>query len=457
MDWKPLLLSVAPALFISGCVSSDQVELPPPRPLAAAYPSIDPQTPDNAETNQPVANPTGPLTLSDALAAALMHNPELHAFAYEIRMADAHALQAGLWPNPELSLSVDEYNRDGAGFDSAETSIVLSQQFELGGQRRKRAHVAAVQGEMAGWEYEQKRIDLFTETTLAFIDVMAATRHLKNAEELVELAEKSAEAVQERVNVGKEVPLQAIRTTAEAELARLQKIEAESRLKTSRKHLASMWGAQTVHFEAVSGNFDDVLPSLPKRDLLQQYLDQNPELQRHKAERRYHAASLSLEQALSVPDLEASIGMTSFEEDGTDAVTLGIGMPLPLFNRNQGNISAAKYRLAQAEVGQRAIKNRLASRLDREYGALSRSHQRVLILQTKMIPTMQKAYEVAHEGYRAGEFNVLDMLDAQRSLIKHREELVDALAEYHIALASIQQLIGTHIEEVTEHTLENVE
>lgn len=457
MDGKYLLLSFGVPIFIGGCVSSERVEMPPPRPLAAKYESVGQQMPDEEAKPKPAANPTGTLTLPEALATALLHNPELRAFAYGVRVVDAQALQAGLWSNPELTLFVDDYNRDGAGFDSAETSIFLSQQLELGGQRRKRTQVAAIQGEIAGWDYEEKRLDVFTETTLAFIDVLAASHRLEIVETLVDLAEKSNDAVQERVKVGKEVPLQATKMTAEVELARLQKIEAESKLETSRKILASKWGASSAKFKDLSGSLDRVLKSLPQKDVLERQLIRNPALERYSAELRYHNASLSLENAQRIPDIEASVGYKRFEADETDALIFGVGVPLPLFNRNQGNIAAANHQLAQAEVRKMAAMNRLSSELDRRYGELSRAHQRVLILRSKMIPTMEEAYEVAHEGYREGKFDVLDMLDAQRSLMKSKGDFVDALADYHVSVASIQKLIGINIEEITEHTLENVE
>ncbi|VGO15871.1 Cobalt-zinc-cadmium resistance protein CzcC [Pontiella desulfatans] len=457
MDRRVILLSLVIPLFLGGCVSTEQVKTPPPRPLAAKYEFTEQEAEEPGGQSKPLADPTGVLTLQESLASALLHNPELRAFSYDIRVAEAQALQAGLWSNPEITVLVDEYNRDGAGFDSAETSILLSQQFELGGQRRKRSRVAAIQGEIAGWDYERKRLDVFTETTLAFIDVLAATRRLEIAETLVALAVKSNEAVVERVNVGKEVPLQATKTTAEVEFARLKKMEAESELETARKGLASKWGADTARFQSLSGNLDRVLKSIPEREQLEQQLASNPELERYNAELRLKNASLSLENSRKVPDIEAAIGVKRFESDGTDALSFGIGVPLPLFNRNQGNIAASNYELAKAEAGQISAKNKLIVELDRQYGELSRAHRRVLILRSKMIPAMEEAYTMAHEGYQEGKFDVLDMLDAQRSLMKSKGDLIDALADYHTSVAAIQRIIGINLEDLTEKDLENVE
>lgn len=84
------------------------------------------------------------------LAMALIRNPELEAFSYAVRAAEARVLQAGVRPNTELQVELDEYDRDGAGLNSAETAVVLAQAFELGGKRKWRRLVAEAEGELAG-------------------------------------------------------------------------------------------------------------------------------------------------------------------------------------------------------------------------------------------------------------------------------------------------------------------
>ncbi|HAS81341.1 MAG TPA: hypothetical protein DCS43_01355, partial [Verrucomicrobia bacterium] len=107
------------AALLAGCASSGGTSaMPPPRPLGAAYAPA-------AATTEVVTNTPAVLQLTDALVLALQGNPELAAFSYAVRAAEARVLQAGLLPNPELELSVDEYGRDGAGFDSSETAVTL--------------------------------------------------------------------------------------------------------------------------------------------------------------------------------------------------------------------------------------------------------------------------------------------------------------------------------------------
>ncbi len=154
------------AIGVPGCMEhSDEVALPERRSLVQEFstfqaPAKPMETPDVPE----IAEPAGSITLRQALALALMHNPELKAFSWDVRVSEARQLQASLWPNPELEVEVEEVGGQGqrSGFDAAETTIQLSQLIELGDKRNKRTKLASMEKELAGWDYEARRLDVFT-------------------------------------------------------------------------------------------------------------------------------------------------------------------------------------------------------------------------------------------------------------------------------------------------------
>lgn len=437
--------------MLAGCSSTSSYSaLPPCRQLGAEYAPSDVK--GESVANSPVPDV---LQLTDALALALRSNPELAVFSYEVRAAEARVLQACVLPNPELELAVDEYDRDSTGFDSAETAVTLGQLFELGGKRRWRRRIAEAEGELAGWDYESKRLDVFTETAKRFTEVIAAQERLELSRSSVDLAEKITLAVAERVKAGKEPPLQAAKSEAELELARLDLEQAENAHGTARRNLAAMWGSEKALYNDVEGGIDDILETIPALDKLRIRLAQNPVLARWETELRLRRAVLRSEKAARIPDLQGSIGLVQFEEDGTDALAFGIGFPLPLFDRNQGNIAAAGQGIASAESERRAVEVELAAELAGTHAVLSTLHKRVTALRTKVVPAMEQAFESAHEGYKQGKFGFIDMLDAQRGLVEVRGALVDALSEYQSALIAIQRLTGTGIEELINNNKED--
>ena len=364
-------------------------------------------------------------------------------------------LQAGLPPNPELGLEIDEVVRDGAGFDSAETAVVLGQMFELGGKRRWRQRIAQAEGDLAGWDYESKRLDVCAETARRFHAVLAAQARLELARSAVELAEKTKRAVAERVEAGKEPPLQASKSQAEWEMTRLDAADAAETLAAVRRQLAASWGSQQAAFAQVQGNLDRMVKTVPPLEALRPLLAQNPDLARWETEWRLRRATLASAKAARIPDLQGSVGFVQYEEDGTDALAFSVGLPLPLFDRNQGNIAAAIHDLGKAEDERRAAALALANGLAEAHAALRIAHKRVSVLRGMVLPAMEQAFQAAHEGYEQGKFGLLDVLDAQRSLIETQAALLDAQNGYHRAVIEIQRLTANNMEAFTNEWMEN--
>jgi len=452
MEYDQFYLRILPlaglAALLAGCASNGGYSaMPPPRPLGSAFVPA-------AATAEAAMNIPEMLQLTDALALALRSNPELAAFSFNVRAAEARVLQAGLLPNPELELAVDEFDRDGAGFDSSERAVTLGQLFELGGKRRWRKHMAEAEGELAGWDYEAKRLDVFAGTAQRFIAVLEAQERLGLARSGVELAEQVNRAVSQRVAAGKEPPLQASKSAAELELARLDADEAGNVLAIARQKLAAMWGATQADFSNVSGTLSVVMQTVPTLDSLRPHLAGNPALARGETELRLGHAALSAEKAARIPDLQGSVGFVQYEEDGSDALAFSVGLPLPLFDRNQGNIAAATHGLAKAEAERAAKGIALSAELAEAHALLSGAHQRVMVLQGKVVPAMEEAFQAAHEGYQQGKFGFLDMLDAQRTLFAAKAALLDAQGGYQSALIDIQRLTGTDIESLMNTKME---
>ena len=190
---------------------------------------------------------------------ALLGNPKLRAFSFEVRAAEARTLQAGVFPNPEIQLEAEEFGGSGSrsGFDSAVFTLQFGQLIELGSKRAKRRRVATFEGELAGWDYESARLDLLAETTAAFIDLLAAQRRSKLSLNTLGLAEEFHMVVNERVQAGKVSPLEEIRARVALSLSKIRAERARRDLYAFRSKLSAMWGSE-------SANFTELLQKLPQ-------------------------------------------------------------------------------------------------------------------------------------------------------------------------------------------------
>jgi cobalt-zinc-cadmium efflux system outer membrane protein len=393
-----------------------------------------------------VKAPEGVLRLPQAQALALMQNPDLAAFAWDVRAGEARTLQAGLRPNPEAGVEVE--NVAGSGefrdFDGAEVTLSLSQVIELAGKRRKRAQVAALERDLAAWDYETSRLDVLTQVTQAFVDVLSVQERLAVDAELVRLAEQVARTVTERVNAGKVSPLEATRARVALASSRIALQRARRELSAAKDRLAATWGGTPATFERVAGNLETLNP-IPSAAALAQRVEQNPDIARWATAMAQRQAALTLEEANRSPDPTLGAGVRYFnmvDEADAYAFLFAASVPLPVFDRNQGNILEARYQLAKTEAERRAAAVRVQTALAETHAALSAAYSEAVTLRDEVLPGAQQAFEAAREGYHQGKFQFLDMLDAQRTLFEARGQYLEALSAYHQAVAALERLIG---------------
>jgi cobalt-zinc-cadmium efflux system outer membrane protein len=435
----------------SGCATGTRQANHHDAPLTPARHATTKQEEPVAAAAQESLQHTDQLDLEQALQLALARNPRLIAEEHRIQASRALVQQAGFLPNPMIKAEVEEYDRDGAGFDSSETVLALSQEIELGGKRKWRTHQADINARLAQWDYATTRLDVIAKTRQRSAILIAAQQQLALARDAVKLAQSVHEAAQERVSAGKEPPLQATKAAATLELTRLDTAAARDNLNSARIRLTQMWGANEPHFTLMSGDIESIPDTVPELQALRRQLDANPELARMNAEQEKLEANLSAAKAARIPSVKASIAVQSYEEDGTDALAFGIAAPLPLFDRNQGNIAAAKYALAGANSQRIAVRGRLTTDLAEAHAKLSIAHRRVRTLTQTVVPAMESAFSAARGGYQQGKFGFLDMLDAQRGLVKTRYSLIDAMSNYHTAAITIQRITGTELEAPLNH------
>ena len=441
-----LLLLVA----ISACGGSTdgletRVATPEARPLGRQYPTFNAAT-ATLPALSPAA-PSGSIRLSDALAEALLRSPELAAFSWEMRAAEARAITAGARPNPELSGEVENFagRSDNRGFRSAEFTLQLSQLVELGGKRAKRLRVAQLERELAGWDYEAKRLDVITATAQAFVEVLAAQRRTDLAARSLELAERIADAVRKRVRVGTETPIEEQRTAVTLANATTEVERARSELLRARLALAAAWGGEAPSFDRAEGEFETVR-KVPPLSLLVGAVLQNPDLARFVAEIEHKRAALQLALSRRTPDLTVSAGVRRFSDTDESALVGGFSMPLPLFNTNAGGIAEARANLHQTKERRRGMEANAMARLAQAHEALSAAHREVELLSDDVVPAAESAFGAAQQAYREGKFGLLRVLDTQKELIEAQGRLLEAFAEYHKRSAELERLIGAPLD-----------
>ena len=455
------------------------------------------------------AEPTGRLSLNDAIRFALLNSPGLEAFEWDVRAADARILQASLRPNPELGVEIEDirlspgptsttnirglggsldamtgftpavsWGREResgprSGFSEAEITIAISQLIELGGKRAKRIAAAERGREVILWDYESARANVIYDAATAFYEVLAAQENVTLQHELTRLAEDVLRSTELRVRAGQVSPLEENRAEAALSLVRIGLERARRELSAARYTLAAAWGGTEPVFTEAVGQFDSVA-SIPTLESLRGEVYGNPDISRWASEIALREANLQSERAQRIVDPTLELGFRStglgrsrsrgfsagsdgafgwsgsdsdFDSDRDNRFVVGFSIPLPFFDRNQGNIAEAEHMISKASSERREVEVVVTTQLASNRAMTLAAYDEIMVLKEEVLPLTGETLSKTQIGYEQGKFSYLDVLDAQRTLFEARTNYLDALRRYHIGAASIQRLTGKALQE----------
>ncbi|MGY2296134.1 TolC family protein [Pseudomonas yamanorum] len=376
------------------------------------------------------------LTLESALQTAFANNPDMAAAQWEIDIAQGGRQQAGLIPNPVASWDAEDTRRN-----SRTTTVKLSQTLELGGKRGARIDVATRAQEAAALTLEQRRNGLRADVIDGYYGALRAQERLDLAQRSLALAERGLVVANGRVTAGKSSPVEATRAQVQLSEIRLEFNRAQMGLTDAYRRLAASTGAASTDFQAVAPQAQAV-PALPPTAQLLGRLEQTVELRLAELQIVQGEAALGLEKAQRIPNLDVSIG-SQYDASVRERVNVvGVSMPIPLFNRNQGNVLAASRRADQARDLRNAAELRLRTETRQALDLWQTADTEVRSFNQQILPAAQSAVDSATRGFEMGKFNFLDVLDAQRTLIAARTQYLAATAQATDAWVRIERIYG---------------
>ncbi len=389
------------------------------------------------------------LALDSALRRAVASNPKLVAADRDIGIAVGKQGQAGAIPNPELIFELDDAfgTGDFRGLKSSQTIIGLGQLIELGGKREARVAVGAAELQSARWQREAVRLEVLSETAIAFFNVLGGQRKVQIFDEQTAALDRLIPLLQRRVDLGASSPGEIARARVAADLVRAERERTRTTLAIARRELAVLMGSPSVNFPNVVGDLSQV-GRLPTFEALLRQLETNPQLVRWTAVRAQKDAELLLARLKPIPDLKLEFAWkniresTEFGSRSDQALRLGASIPIPLWDQNLGNIAAAQEERAKVEAERSVSKAALILTLAKAYDTQAGALREVEILRLSALPNARQAVDTFESGYSQGRFTLLEVLDAQSTAAQVALREQEALVSFHTSVATIQGLSG---------------
>ncbi|QNN65614.1 TolC family protein [Sphingomonas rhizophila] len=419
-----------PAAAQVGNPATPRVGSPSAQPAGPPAPVVAPRP-------EPRAGPLpGSLSLPQALDEAAARSPAIVAAEAEVAAAEARIRQAGYRSNPELSVEVENFAGTGElrGLRSTETTVALNQRLDLGGRRSARVNAAQAALEVQKLKLAMAKADLLQSVREQFARAIAAREKLAQATENEGRARELARVAGILVEAGRDPPLRALRARSALAQAQAAREAAAADELAARSSLAALFGVSEPVW-AVSGTALDVTPR-------QVNPDQSLDVRLADAERVAAQAGVREQLAERRLDPAVGVGVRHIRETGDVGLVAGLSMPLRLFDRNQGNIEAARQAATAADARRASTLATTTAKARNAIANVEAAQRRVEALERAAVPEATEALRLAELSYREGRASLIELIDIQNAYTAARTSLTEARLELALATADLGRILA---------------
>jgi cobalt-zinc-cadmium efflux system outer membrane protein len=376
------------------------------------------------------STPTG-LTLGELERMALSNNPTLAQAAAEIRAATGRKLQSGLYPNPTVGYQGEQIRGGSQG--GGEQGFFVSQDIVLGGKLGLNRRVLEQETKQAEAEAEEQRLRVFNGVRMFYYQALAAQEMVDLRHKLSKLAEDAVQTSHQLGNVGQADQPDVLQAEVEGEQAELAVVAAEQNQVRAWRALAATVGKPQMPLTHLAGSLED-LPEDSPDQWLQAILQESPAVKIAALGVVKAEALLARAKREPIPDLQLRGGLQQNRElDATTNRPIGlqgfaeVGVQIPIFNRNQGNVQASRAGVERAQREVQRVQLVLRERAATLLQNYVTSRSTVERYRNRMIPRARKAYELYLKSYGGMAAAYPQVLISQRTLFQLQTDYIAAL------------------------------
>jgi len=394
------------------------------------------------------------LTIAEAVDEAVQHNLTLIAQRANLSVAETQLLTARLRPNPVASFSADHLDLLGTGFDEAnnggppEIAFRVDVPIERGRKRERRMDLASASKALAEAQFADAVRTLRADVTLACIDVLAARATRALVADNLRAFEDLARVNRARVAAGSLAPVESTRS----EVARLQfrstAVRADLDLATALARLRTLLGRAAADPLDIADDLRIAAAAAPDLTAVQQLaVTTRPDLRSLELGQARTLADLRLQEAIG--RIDYTVGAEYRRQQGIAGRSNSLGFfvtaPLPILNRNQGEIARAGAEHDQLAQQTAAIRAQILADVDIAYREYMTNRELVAAIERDLIKPATSARDISTYTYRAGGSTLLELLDAQRAFNDTMQSYLDAQAGLRRAVARLNAAVGMEV------------
>lgn len=377
--------------------------------------------------------------LSDLIALTLERNPRIAEVSLAIETARGRAIQAGLYPNPTVNFTGNELG-DRTG-PVGILSVYTTQEIVTADKLNLSQSAIFKEVDQATLNLIAERYQVFTEVRQAFFEALTLQKRARILVDSVKLAEESVERAGKLLEVKEAARLDVVQLEVELERYRAELEATQKALPASYLRLAASIGVQDMSIGKLLGDLDFPLAEYDLDQARLYMLNIHPELR--AAQIGVERAQLVLERAKvePIPNITIGAGYTYQGQNRSNDGDVGISFPLPLWNKNQGNILAAQSGVSKAIQHVERVRNKLVNQLATAFATYISARKRLERYRSTILPKAQETFQLSKKAYQGGRFEYLQVLQAQRTVTEVNLQVVRSLGEMWQAVSEIAGLM----------------
>jgi cobalt-zinc-cadmium efflux system outer membrane protein len=398
-----------------------------------------PTVPPRSAEPKPATPDAGPVQVDDLVQLAVGRNPRLGKATFAIDAAQGKYIQAGLYPNPNLAANWDEIG-DRTGPGGILNVPRITQEIVTGRKLSLAQAVAAREVDQSTLALLQERYGVVGSVRAAFYDLYALERRIGVLDELVTLAGDAVKNGQSLLESKQIARLDLVQLEVELARFRSQAEAAKQELPGARKRVAALVGDPRLPIGRAAGPYETV-PVYDADRTLEAVLAAHPQVRSARVGVERAQAAIRRAEVEPIPNVTFTAGYIKQYENRSNDFALGLSAPIPLWNRNQGNIRAAKAELGMAIQDVTRVENELAERVATALRAYAAAMKLADQYRADILPKAEETYKLSLEAFKGGQFEYLRVIQAQRGVAEARLEYNRALGEAWRTAADLSALL----------------
>jgi cobalt-zinc-cadmium efflux system outer membrane protein len=390
----------------------------------------------SAEVASPAAQ-RQPITLAELEQMALANNPTIPAAESLVRQQQGLVRQAGLYPNPTAGYIRTDADQPG---QSQTAGVFFSQDILTAGKRR--LALASERQDLDGrnWQLTAQRERVLNDVRSRFYEVIGAQESMRVAADMERLSSEGVELTGQLMKAKQAARIDVLQAEIQLNAARTAVRGASFRHQTAWQQLANVVGVPCLPPAALAGTLEGDIPELDFQESLRQLLAGSPVLQAQAAQIRAAGSDVRLARAQAVPNVNVQVVAQRDHILKYTSVSTLVSLPVPLFNRNQGNIQNTLGQLQQQQREYERVSLALSDQLAASFQQYRTAREQAERLRREVLPRAEESLDLTRTAYKAGQVDYLRVLSAQQTYFETRLAYIDALTALHKATIEIQGL-----------------